>query len=71
MCTKCSHLSTIHISIAALGTLPHIADKTMEIGGYTIPRGSVIIGITTGIMHDPKVLVTLYINSENAIQRKR
>ena len=58
--------NTNHIHIAALGTLPHTADKTMEVGGYTIPKGSIIVGMTMGIMYDPKVLIVLFINYKHS-----
>ena len=42
-----------------LGTIQHVADKTMSIGGYTIPEGSVVSGVTRGLMYDPMVISIL------------
>lgn len=49
----------------ALGTLPHVADKTIEVGGYTIPSGTMVVGITMGLMFDPKVRAYFHIWTQN------
>ena len=43
-----------------LGTIQHVADKTMNIGGYTIPEGSVVSGVTRGLMYEPTVKISLF-----------
>ena len=32
----------------------------MNIGGYTIPEGSVVSGVTRGLMYDPTVKISLF-----------
>ena len=41
--------------VSATGSIPHYAEKTIEIGGYTIPEGSIVIGISYLSHMDPSV----------------
>ncbi len=41
--------------LSAGGSLPHFAEKTVEVGGYTIPKGSIVIAISYMSHVDPGV----------------
>ncbi len=42
-------------NFSAAGSLPHYAEKTVEVGGYTIPEGSIVGGISYLSHMDPSV----------------
>ena len=43
------------ISLLALGSILHTADKDFEIDGYIIPKGTDIFSSTRGLMYDQEV----------------
>ena len=49
------NIINVILYFAATGSIPHIAEKTVEVGGYTIPEGSVIVGISYISHMDPAV----------------
>ncbi len=40
---------------SAIGSLPHRAEKTVEIGGYIIPEGSTVMSLSIHMHHDPAI----------------
>ena len=46
-------LTSFSLHVLASGSLPHRAEKTVEIGGYIIPKGATVGAIIRFMHHDP------------------